>query len=295
MAVISCKLQGPRNATFGLKNQRTATLTYKIQTNTARSAAMAVKLQAQAAGPDALPVEYGFYNAGGYIDLGVYCTSISMVQDGGDDHLNWTATATFGPLPDNQTPLDMVINPLQRPNRYWTESLEIVRPVEKDINGRPIRNAAGQEFIDPIMEEENLTVLCVQKNMANLQDVLDLNADYGGRLNEKTFFGGEAKTWKCGPIVTGPIMYENGFSFYSPVIRLFHNPDTWLRRIVNQGFQHYNNVTDKKLVRAVDDNGEPTTEPVLLKADGTKLAAATIGNLLDFETRLVADFNNMGL
>ena len=267
-------------------------MSYRITTDRDREPQSLVYLGALTSGPDPLPAQYSLFNYAGYIDPGTYCLSVSMKQDA-DDFRKWDAVATFGPMPANQTPVDQVTNPLNRPVKYWLETMEIVEPVTVDIADKPLRNSAKQEFVDPLMQEEHITVLCGQYNVANLQTVLNLNETYAGTVNNAEFKDAAEYRWKCLPIQAGQIQFENGFAFYSPVIRIAKHPVDWRRRVVDQGFQHLD--AGGRLVHATDENGEPVSEPVLLLSDGTRSPAGIEGRVKVFETRRKTDFTKLGI
>lgn len=166
-------------------------------------------------------------------------------------------------------------------------------PVESDRLGKPLRNAAGQEFVDPITEERQIQVLAAQRNVATLQEIIDLQQTYDRAVNQEEYRKGAPWTWKVLPIESGQVIYENGYAYYSPTFRLAYKAETWKRKILNQGFQYINNVV-RGLVRATDANGEPTPEPVLLNPDGTRLTTGN-GNYLTFETLYPKKFDQLGV
>ena len=69
-------------------------------------------------------------------------------------------------------------------------------------------------------------------------------------------------------------------------VRISFSKLPFYRYIVNRGFQYWDNSGsgDPKLVKAVDANDKPISEPVLLAANGTKLGAV-VGNTLRYRVR----------
>ena len=67
----------------------------------------------------------------------------------------------------------------------------------------------------------------------------------------------------------------------------------WYARVRHEGF--YEKLSDGRIVRAIDDNGEPTTKPVLLKEDGTRETVSENAYWLEFKRYQPLPYNVLGL
>lgn len=292
MAVTQCRIRRVgRSAEFKTPNKNSYVVQYDITTDNPNDWMPVVKVHAQVAGaPDLLPFEDALFSVGGTTDFSAYCNSIQLAQSDVEP-TEWIATCRFGPLPPNKTPMDNTHNPLDRPVKYWLEFQEELKPVAMDKDGKEIRNSAGQEFIDPIMMEQTYPVLVAQKNIGNLQTLIDQNIEFRQSVNSSEFFGGEPRTVRFIPIQTGQPQWENEIQFYAAQYRFAYDSETWDIPVVDQGFYYRN--TEGKLVRDRDDEGNDKVEPTLLDGAGGKLGAGEPGVVKKFRVRPEKDLNDL--
>lgn len=294
--ILSCKIMPVWEGEVSGNSNKTFSVPYQIETDSEKFPLPHLIEQSVSASPNPVPKQYDFYEHYGVVDLSAYCLSVKYTQNR-TNHKFWDVTVNYGQLGGStppRSPDQAVENPLLRPVKYWLETITEVVPVETDRFGKPLRNAAGQEFVDPITEERHIQVLAAQRNVATLQEIIDLQQTYDRAVNVEEYRSGAPWTWKVLPIESGQVIYENGYVYYSPTIRLAYKVETWKRRILNQGFQHFDNATDKNLIRATDANGDPVSEPVLLKTDGTRLTTGN-GNFQTSETLFPKKFDDLGV
>lgn len=297
MAVTECAVIPEREYDLQIGAAPTHELTYRIFTDEVTPFGSTVESQAHSVGPDPLPRLYQFFGSTEY--GGWWVTRIRMRSL---DNCVWVATVNLGPLPDNESPDDQgVTNPLNRAVRYWTENSSELVPITKDKDGHPIRNAAGDEFLDPLMKEQHVPILVAQKNLAatSLTQIIAWNLSYQNSVNDKIFKAAAAGKVAFVPIESGQVLNENGVSYYAAEFRFAFKEEGWTESVVNQGYQHYEqrdiDPENEKKIRAVDDNGDPTVDPVLLAIDGTRLPRGEFGNQITFDWRPEKDFGVFGV
>lgn len=302
MAVASCKLMTNRTFELNLGNNPQFEFTYQITTDTLETNADTVRSQAHSAGPDSLPELY--QSLGSTTWGGTWCNRIKLAQTNPNNNCIWTANVTFGALPQGETPDDQgVANPLNRPVRYWSESMTELQPVIKDKDGNPIRNAADDEFLDPLMREVHIPILVAQKNLSDLAQIIQWNLDFDSTTNEKKFHDAEPGEVLFFPIQTGAQLSANGTAYYAAEFRFGFKPGGWKEEVVNQGLNFLVDTGEVDLEgqtiyrkeRAVDEDGEPTPGPILLDVNGTKLPDGEVGNTVEVDWRERKDFVVFGV
>ena len=319
MAVTECRLMNPRVAGIGLKNEENVTAVFWIRTDDPTQSAISVRTEAQdlagtADFENALPQPYsrgvgqGTNGSGAFTTIG-YCLKADVEQSNDDDKTVWMGRAEFGPLPQNQDETDAVTDPLQRPDKEWVENLEVLEPVTHwidpadptpaDPTKKLLRDGAGQEFIDPIMQERLLVVLVVQRNLATVQEVIDLGLQYNETVNKTTFRGGAPRTVRFMPLQSSQLLIENNTNYYQVQMRFAYRKETWDRQIVNQGFYYLlGGAGPPKRIK--DSDGNDTVQPSLLLADGDLAPLDASGqpvnpedSILVRNTRKLEEFNDL--
>lgn len=273
MAVTSSKLIGDE-FTLALKGQNTAQLTWRVHSDDYMNSAQMLS-EALTASPD--PV----LATGTYIGNGCFVLNLSAKLEHQQNAKQWVVTADCGPWPSDQGSPDggvategIVNHPLARKVVWWAERMTEQEPVEKDYNGLLIVNSAGKTFDEPLMRDRYLTVFVGQKNFATLSAVLDLNDQYDNTVNSDTTLGRPSYTMRyLGAEISQP-QYENNIEFYTATFRIAYRKEQWYVPLVNRGWGYYltpKTEANARYIDAVDGQGQPVSEPVLLKADGTLL------------------------
>jgi len=141
-------------------------------------------------------------------------------------------------------------------------------PVDTDAAGVALRNINGEGFDPPPTQEFNDLILNFEKNVATI-DYTEFS-ELKSAVCNTGFYGFAAGKPRCIDINAKPAQ-EGEFIFYKQTaviaIRepLADTPaaKTWWRRLIHEGF--YEKIGGK-IVRALDEEGEPMTKPVLLDA-----------------------------
>lgn len=173
------------------------------------------------------------------------------------------------------------VSPTERPVKILPPSVsfsDVEEPIDQDVNGDPIQTVNGEGFDPPLTKDVSDLVLVFEKNV----EAVDYLAyrDSKGNVNNAGFFGSEQGTARLLDITAEPAQ-EGMFIFYKqratiafrsvPVIEGTPFPTlAWAKRVLHEGF--YEKV-DGRIVRAVDENGDEMTKPVLLDAAGARTVA----------------------
>lgn len=211
----------------------------------------------------------------------------------------WFIDGTYEPLGPGETASDANTDPLARPvRRRWT-SEPYSRIVVKDKDGNPIKNAANSEFTEPPEEEGHRPVLELRWNVADSNAVSAFNFQYQYSVNSASIVAG-GTTWparhaKIDIAESSDLMTEGSTSYFELSTRVVFNYEPWDLSLLNQGFMILSPA--RGLVRATDEEGRPTPEPVLLDTDGDLLTpiGTAVGNFLDFRTRREVSYASLGI
>lgn len=298
MAVTNVKI--PREQDFAaevdLTGRATYQLRYVVDSDDPEESPIAVYVGGVAfAGAVQLPERGDSYAFNGDTDGSSYAQRFRIYRPQPNDlATRWFVDVTFMSLMPGTTSGDADSNPLARPTKYWIEDEPYNVLVTEDKDGVPIVNSAGQEFTEPPEEEDYHMILVAEKNFATLAEIIALNQTYARGVNTDTFYGATARKCLCMPIKCSPPKEENDVTFYTATFQIKISDKQWDLKIVDQGYMHKKGTGDE-LYRALDEDGEPTAEPVLLDTDGTRLAAGTVGQFLTFRRRREVAFSGLGI
>ena len=198
-------------------------------------------------------------------------------------------------------PLSFLTNP---PIIQWLKE-DSQEPIDIDIDGNAIANAAGQPFDPPIQKIFGDTVLSITVVRPGYNAALA--SVYHRAVNSDTFWGPE-----LGPpgsvmaiqIQGIPFRGENGrwyfthnyqFAFRNDPILTNGIPANWKRRIKNEGLMCTVSVANNAIIHCTDSAGENVNEPVPLATDGTQLADGLEPNWLLFDLQPKLPFTAFGL
>jgi len=243
-----------------------------------------------------LPARWSTYSHQGSTDIFAYLKgNLNLYKPFPHDKpTRWFVDGTYEPLDPGQEEEAGDTNPLSRPVVYRLESEPYSRIVTVDKDGNPINNAANQEFTEPPEEEGFRDVLVATKNVANLTAITNLNNTYRYSVNSGTFYGAGALHAKIDTIESSELLTEGNISYYQAIIRVVFRHEPWDLKVLNQGFMVVDPLfTD--IVRAKDEDGNPTPEPVLLDATGKMLTGGGVGNYRTFRVRREVDYTNLGI
>lgn len=232
----------------------------------------------------------------GAVDMGSVAESIKVVQDPQDPFL-WRVEIRYTNNP-GRPDINQQENPLLRPAEVSWSTSKITLPMEKDADGTPIVNTAGERFDPPLEREERFMILNVKLNQANFIAANLLL--YEGRTNRLPFMGfprgmvllekvASSKAFENN-IFFWPTMYE--FWIKMIVHAGMQAVDVWANTVLNRGFFQK---VDGKLKIITDALGKPMATPSLLALDGTKLPVGGAPVFLVFYKHMEADFNELAL
>lgn len=284
-SIQSCRLVDVQMG-YAIQGDSDVTLKYHIRTDTSVDSVadfQTILSQSFSATPSPVPTLYTHLGGGAY----VLRHQITPRSEHATTKL--TLTVSAGKLPDGQSPgfatPEQIEDPTKRKIIWWNERISETRIVDRDKNGGPILNAAGQPFDEPIVEEDWLTVIVAQRNYGTLEEIEQINEQFKDSVNSSTFRGHTNGTVRFTGIETGPPQYENGIEYYQGQTRFIVKISGWTKRIVNKGFKHFTedaNPANRVLVNATE-NGQPVSEPVLLTEDGRRLPKDQVGNFIAVE------------
>lgn len=279
--------------TADLQGNNTAAFAYRVQAD-GRISANTMLDEAYTAGPDAVP------RRGVYAGEGMYVLRVSARPEHAGNKLIWLVDVECGKWPsDSKTqPQDaaqdengVFNNPLRRKCIWSAERHPEVSEVTKDIRGQAIVNSAGQSFDTPIVIERNLPVIVCQKNFATLDDIFEIQA-HENKTNSKRFRGWGIDRVLFKGAEASQLQIENGIEYYTATMRFWVRPDeSWQPTRLNVGWA-YLDKPNGVLVPATNGDGSQATEPVLLAADGTKLAAGQPPTFRTFDVYFSTDFDD---
>lgn len=222
-----------------------------------------------------------------------------------EEPMIWDVIVTYSsdlptpPPPDgNGNPVD---NPALRPTRYGMGQMIVSRVVDKDRNGNPIVNAAGQKFIPPVEIEHYIQVITVEKDESGLAWGV---ADNVGSVNSNGF-SIAGHPFQAGQVrlagVRQSSFWENNFLWFDTVYEFHYDPLGWQKHVLNQG-------TVKRVAAAggslspgapgvtlqviTDKYGVPLNHPVNLDKNGQQLPDGATPVYLDFDVYKQVPFNN---
>lgn len=185
----------------------------------------------------------------------------------------WILTVTYTVIPPKK---DLDEN--GRPPDVWEQSGGATTvPGFTDRDGEITRNSAGDplEGLEKERQERGWTLTKYYDDDASLKADLDA---YDGKLNDDTWDGGEAKTWKCYYQGSKKITIsrldgsEDGgeLEFIEARWEFRYDPETWVAKPWDVGFHEL--VGSGEKVAIVGADGKTVKQPVALDPDGTARA-----------------------
>lgn len=150
-------------------------------------------------------------------------------------------------------------------------------PIDMDADGLPIRTANGEGFDPPITTEFNDLVLTFENDVSTVDYLKQW--DYKGAVNSDEFYGFPVGVARIIDITADPTSTGLAIYYKQKTVVQFRKPfgnddneSAWYHRRISEGFYEKSGT---KVVRAVDEFGQPTTKPVLID----KLTGVRINNL----------------
>lgn len=209
-----------------------------------------------------------FYQYVGEEDRGSFFDDVSNVrlEHRGDTLQTWLADIKFSTRARKKCSDTQIDDPLQEPPEISGGFAEYKKIVDKYDDGTAIVTSAGE----PIQWEETAAHndLFISQNVASLNPAsLSL---YRGAINADAYLGANKFEWRIMDIKWAKAYRGSCTPYYKRSITLRHDPDTWKREILDQGFMEIDGAG--KLVQITDEPGRPLTTPQLLDGAGKRLA-----------------------
>lgn len=209
---------------------------------------------------------------------------VRLKEDNPDPFHHYIVTCRYSTqVPD--TRVEYTDNPTKNPCRLEWDVETVTAPMEKDLDGRPFLNSAGQPFTPTPMFEQGRPVATLTNVMWAGAVTAALIESWCYVCNEDTFLGEEKGRWlalppKCDPFHVGNVMYfRMTRKLKLAPTRQDGTKEKWDKvQILNKGVCRRNNVegTDNynKPVPIYGPGG-PITQPVLLDTEGQPLTGLT--------------------
>ncbi len=333
---VTCVLESTRGGS-DTNQQRTYNSKYRIKQTDAGSRASAPALitaaQAVMAG-DPLPLYGDNYTDAGDTDVDSYAMSFNWNPLENNDHEKLLfVDVTFQPASSFTPGKLQETDPLLWETEYWVEWTEEQVVLEEatvveDLSGLlrsagslgKVVNGCGIEFTEPLMKTIYYPVLHAQKQYATLEEIVALNTTYQNTTNSGAFFDASARKAKYLGTESGRIQKINGQSFYVGITRIWFKEKTWDRKVLNNGWGHFeknpsnppsllydgggypilfkNKVHDDPTAAADDPDSDPDTpssEPLNLKLDGTLVKATEEPVYITYRDLEEVDYSGIGI
>lgn len=224
-------------------------------------------------------------------DTTSFCQDISCtVASQADDGCQWDVTLKYGPFGGEAQVFPE--NPLDHPLVLSWGSARFEETAEADRDGNAILNSAGDYFDPPPTRDDSRIILKIVRNESTFSPTLaqtwkNTVNDADWTVANETFPANTVKVID----ITGELSYNAKCGYYWPVTYEFEiNPDTWTRKILDQGMRARNPGTGK-LVAVLDEKGQSVSSPVLLDGAGSQLTTGNDPVFLEFELCPESDFS----
>jgi len=262
MAVVTVQEQKDRSSTHNVKNERTYSRQWIVETDSATD--------------DAVTVENGWVIVTGISagtahpsDAGAIAKEISTSCDS-DDGKTWTVTCSYGPWDESEK------NPLLQPTDIQWSFNQYEKIVDSDILNDAIVNSAGDPFADPVTIDDSRLVLNVTRNEATFP--VSVALAYVNSVNSDSWYGGNPRQWRCSNI-SATKQYDAEYGAYYQVSYSFDfRVETFDHVILDRGTREL----DAGNLRAIYISGSPVTDPVLLDGAGERLPEGDPPHYLTF-------------
>jgi len=249
-----------------------------------------------------IPVKYQAHPA----DSGALCKQLDphKIAELANGHAIWEVVCKYDSKFDReQHPNQDVANPLNRPTVFTWAGAIYTETQFKDLDGKAYVNTAGpavggQRMGDPLdpppLTEQVHGIITATRNVASFDEAKA--ESYRNKVNSDTWRGHAKDTCKIAVYGAHGPLYENGVEFFSENIEIHTNRRKWIPlEVLNAGPRHLKEDTDTVPVLGEDDDGTKSTVPVLLAADGTKLADDADPYYLEFRQYERAAFGPLNL
>lgn len=158
-----------------------------------------------------------------------------------------------------------------------------------DLDGKWNANSLGDFFADPIVYKTG--ILTLNYSRREYSNPLPLIFDYFQTVNNASWYGFAAGTVLCSDI-SFRATETTSETTYDVDYKLQFRRKGWNVEKANSGLYYLYNGSK---VRALNDDGSPADEPILLAANGSKLPPGGTPVFQSFRVHPLADFDGLGL
>lgn len=244
--------------------------------------------------PDTSKAEIAFHPAVPKVGaslIGAPFITVKNVDIKREGLIYWTATVQssgeIGSDDPNSSPIDNT--PTIR-----VSSIESEAEISEDADGKPIVTVNDEPIYGVKKKIYDLNI-SITRNFLGVNDTIAV--EYLDSVNSDNFLGfepGQVKltAYNYDVVFSGDLVYYKVTGNF--VARKPYNTTAekaWHFRTRHEGF--YEKV-GSTIVRAVDDNQEPVTKPVLLKQDGTRETDSDSAHFLEFKLYDTRPYNALG-
>ena len=227
------------------------------------------------------------YQCGNSIDPYAYLQKISVLQETSHkgEYRNWTARLEY-----NSNPIQTIDNPLLRPTIISGSFQIYQKPIEKDINGKPILNKANGKLEGIEIDDARPHVTMVRNEVS--YDWSAFAANLVNFVNSTFWYGCQAGQAKCSGVSGQGPNFENGIMFYPVTYEFQFRLEGWQPSFQNKGRKDVNGTP------CTDKNGNEMDEPAFLDNNGKQLAWPVDSTKVTYVnpiTYFSTDFNTYGL
>lgn len=290
MAIVSVEeVKGKRSGSIDQMWRRTYTRVWRVQTDDPATGTIAVRTAVDPNFPTdplrRIPSPGNTYDTGVEHDYGAFAGPIE-VQEETEDGKSWLVTVTYSPYDMSQFGPD----PTAWLPRIQFGSQKYEKAVDKDQNGNPVTNSAGDPFADPITIDDTRDIITVTRNELVATFDLSLASQFRDKVNLNPWNGFDAKTVKCSSIVTSEPRYDSNNQVWTYEVQYVFeiNRDTWKAKPLDQGFTYLSGGV-RKIFQ--DGDGQRVDEPKLLDGSGGKLASGGTPVYLSLDVYPAVDFS----
>lgn len=158
-----------------------------------------------------------------------------------------------------------------------------------DLDGLWNCNSIGDFFADPIVFKTG--ILTLQYRRREYFNPLSLAETFFQAVNGVAWHGFPAGTVKVADISFSATQSQTGTT-YDVDYKLQYRPRGWSVDKANSGFYY---LANGARVRALNDDGSPTDQPILLALDGSRLPAGATVPMKTFRVNALADLGGLNL
>ncbi len=225
-------------------------------------------------------------------DLGAFVNEVSA-DEKDNVGIAWKVVVKYGP----GNTLELGGDPTLWKIRVRFGGERIDRVVLFDLDGNPIMNSAGDKFADPLTVDDGWSTMLITRNEYVSSFSLSLASTYSNSINNGTWNGFAARTCKLGIIETSDEQWDasTGQWYYTVTYPVKINPDTWVKRLLDQGF---NELDDAGSTKPIMYQGQQVSEARPLDGAGHALDGTDgydTPTWLDFRVEKEVDWTGLNI